>query len=136
MTGLRVIGWRLVRGLCLLLMWLSAAVLMLVWGFLDGTAAAAFGMAPGIFLIGGIGLLFAFVFERSRTPRATASYMATRLVAVLLLAAGAAYLASSVWFAPERDALDENLKGANCGKYAGTIVKGWEQICAEHRERE
>lgn len=136
MASLRVMGWRFVRGLCLLLMVLSAAVLMLVWGFLDGTAAAAFRMAPGIFLVCGIGLLFAFVFERSRTPRATAGYMATRLAAVLVLAAGAAYLANSVWFAPERDALDENLEGATCGKYTGTIVKGWEQICAEQRERE
>lgn len=136
MAGLAVVGWRLVRGLCLLLMLGSASVFMLAWGYFDSTTAGAFGTALGVFLICAIGLLFAFVFERSRTPRATARYMATRVAVVLLLAAGAAYLAHAVWLAPERDALDANLEGATCGKYTGTIVKGWEQICAEQRERE
>lgn len=130
MAGLAVVGWRLVQGLCLLLMFVSASVCMLAWGSFDSSTAGAFGAALGGFLMCGIGLLFAFVFERLRTPRATARYMVTRVAVVLLLAAGAVYLADAVWLAPERDALDANLEGAICGKYTGTIVKGWEQICA------
>lgn len=129
-------GWRLVQGICLLLMFVSASVAMLAWAYFDSSTAGAFGAALGVFLMGVIGLLFAFVFERSRTPRATTRYMATRLAVVLLLAAGAAYLTEAMWLAPERDELDANLEGATCGKYTGTIVKGWEQICAEQRERE
>ncbi|TVT91566.1 hypothetical protein [Pseudomonas sp. RGB] len=129
-------GWRLVQGICLLLMFVSASVSMLAWAYFDSSTAGAFGSALGVFLMGAIGLLFAFVFERSRTPRATARYLATRLPVVLVLAAGAAYLVEALWLAPERDELDANLEGATCGKYTGTVVKGWEQICAEQRERE
>ncbi|QHD04408.1 hypothetical protein [Pseudomonas sp. R76] len=129
-------GWRLVQGICLLLMFVSASVSMLAWAYFDSSTAGAFGSALGVFLMGAIGLLFAFVFERSRTPRATARYLATRLAVVLVLAAGAAYLVEALWLAPERDELDANLEGATCGKYTGTVVKGWEQICAEQRERE
>ncbi|WP_242170131.1 MULTISPECIES: hypothetical protein [unclassified Pseudomonas] len=129
-------GWRLVQGICLLLMFVSASVSMLAWAYFDSSTAGAFGSALGVFLMGAIGLLFAFVFERSRTPRATARYLATRLALVLVLAAGAAYLVEALWLAPERDELDANLEGATCGKYTGTVVKGWEQICAEQRERE
>lgn len=129
-------GWRLVQGICLLLMFVSASVSMLAWAYFDSSTAGAFGSALGVFLMGAIGLLFAFVFECSRTPRATARYLATRLAVVLVLAAGAAYLVEALWLAPERDELDANLEGATCGKYTGTVVKGWEQICAEQRERE
>jgi hypothetical protein len=129
-------GWRLVQGICLLLMFVSASVSMLAWAYFDSSTAGAFGSALGVFLMGAIGLLFAFVFERSRTPRATARYLATRLAVVLVLAAGSAYLVEALWLAPERDELDANLEGATCGKYTGTVVKGWEQICAEQRERE
>ncbi|MGX5795997.1 hypothetical protein ACWHY4_19855 [Pseudomonas sp. E2-15] len=136
MAGLAVIGWRLAQGICLLLMFGSASVSMVAWAYFDSSTSGAFGSALGVFLMGAIGLLFAFVFERTRTPRATARYMATRLVLVVGLAAGTAYLVHAVWLAPERDELDANLEGATCGKYTGTIVKGWEQICAEQRERE
>ncbi|WP_232109175.1 hypothetical protein [Pseudomonas poae] len=73
-------------------MFVSASVSMLAWAYFDSSTAGAFGSALGVFLMGAIGLLFAFVFERSRTPRATARYLATRLAVVLVLAAGAAYL--------------------------------------------
>lgn len=136
MASLAVIGWRLAQVICLLLMFVSASVSMVAWAYFDSSTAGAFGSALGVFLMGAIGLLFAFVFERTRTPRATARYMATRLAVVLMLAAGAAYLVDSVWFAPERDALDESLEGASCGEYTGTVVKGWEPFCAQKRERE
>ena len=133
---MRVFGYRLAQGVCLLLMFLSASIFMLTWGRLDSTTGAIFGAAPGAFLMGGIGLLFAFVFERSRTPRATARYMVTRLAVVLMLAAGAAYVADGIWFSPERDELDAALEGASCGKYTGRIEKGWEQFCAEPRQQQ
>ena len=119
-----VMGWRLLQGICLLLMFISASVFMLVWGYLDSTTASIFGTALGIFLMCSIGLLFAFVFERSRTPRATTRHMATRLAGVLVLAAGAAYAADAMWFAPERDALDAVLKAASESRADPEIAVG------------
>ncbi|MFP7638059.1 hypothetical protein ACLIMJ_02090 [Pseudomonas veronii] len=124
MAGLSVIGWRLVQGLCLLLMFISASVCMLVWDYFDSSTASAFGTALGIFLMCSIGLLFAFVFERSRTPSATVRYLMTRCVVVLVLAAGAAYVADAMWFAPEREALDAALEGASKMRAAPEIIIG------------
>ncbi|SFS29034.1 hypothetical protein [Pseudomonas sp. NFACC42-2] len=123
------IGCRIAQWLCLLLMCVSAIAFILAWAYLDrdsswlGTAAAGF-------VWGGIGLLFACVFERSRTAAATLRFMLTWTSALLVFAAGVAYLVGLLWVGPEQDFMDAQLKGASCGKYTGTIEKGWEQICA------
>ncbi len=129
------IGCRIAQWLCLLLMCVSAIAFILAWAYLDrdsswlGTAAAGF-------VWGGIGLLFAYVFERSRTAAATLRFMLTRTSALLVFAAGVAYLVGLLWVGPEQDFMDAQLKGASCGKYTGTIEKGWEQICARsHSEQ-
>ncbi|WP_426133465.1 hypothetical protein [Pseudomonas sp. PWP3-1b2] len=136
MLRFKEVGCRAAQGLCLLLMFASALVSMMLWGNLTTVTASVFGWAAGVFLWSAIALLFAFVFERSRTPRVTVRHMATRLGVVLVLAAGVAYLADWVWFAPERDAIDAQLRGPSCGQYTGTVEKGWELICAERRRRE
>ena len=97
-------------------------------------APAVDGVAAGAFVWCGIGLLFAFLFERSRTAVATLRFMLTRTVALLMLAAGAAYLVGLLWVEPERDFMEAQLKGASCGKYTGVIEKGWEQICADSKQ--
>jgi len=129
------IGCRIAQWLCLLLMCVSAIAFILAWAYLYrdsswlGTAAAGF-------VWGGIGLLFAYVFERSRTAAATLRFMLTRTSALLVFAAGVAYLVGLLWGGPEQDFMDAQLKGASCGKYTGTIEKGWEQICARsHSEQ-
>ncbi|MEW5715466.1 hypothetical protein AB1462_24315 [Pseudomonas sp. SB113] len=127
--SLSSIGCRIAQWLCLLLMCVSAIAFILAWAYLYrdsswlGTAAAGF-------VWGGIGLSFAYVFERSRTAAATLRFMLTRTSALLVLAAGVAYLVGLLWVEPEQDFMDAQLKGASCGKYTGTIEKGWEQICA------
>lgn len=133
--SLSSIGCRIAQWLCLLLMCVSAIAFILAWAYLYrdsswlGTAAAGF-------VWGGIGLLFAYVFERSRTAAATLRFMLTRTSALLVLAAGVAYLVGLLWVEPEQDFMDAQLKGASCGKYTGTIEKGWEQICARsHSEQ-
>jgi ABC-type uncharacterized transport system permease subunit len=133
--SLSSIGCRIAQWLCLLLMCVSAIAFTLAWAYLYrdsswlGTAAAGF-------VWGGIGLLFAYVFERSRTAAATLRFMLTRTSALLVLAAGVAYLVGLLWVEPEQDFMDAQLKGASCGKYTGTIEKGWEQICARsHSEQ-
>ena len=55
-----------------------------------------------------IGLLFAFVFEQPRTPRATLRFMVSRIAGVVVLAAAAAYLVGTLWIEPERALLDAN----------------------------
>jgi len=129
------IGCRIAQWLCLLLMCVSAIAFILAWAYLYrdsswlGTAAAGF-------VWGGIGLLFAYVFERSRTAAATLRFMLTRTSALLVFAAGVAYLVGLLWGGPEQDFMEAQLKGASCGKYTGTIEKGWEQICARsHSEQ-
>lgn len=75
--SLSSIGCRIAQWLCLLLMCVSAIAFILAWAYLYrdsswlGTAAAGF-------VWGGIGLLFACVFERSRTAAATLRFMLTR----------------------------------------------------------
>ncbi|ETK22192.1 hypothetical protein [Pseudomonas sp. FH1] len=124
---------RVVQWLCLLVMCGSASVFILAWLYLD-RSSSVLGVAAGVFVWCGIGLLFAFVFERSRTAAATLRFMLTRTVALLMLAAGAAYLVGLLWVEPERDFMESQLKGASCGKYTGVIEKGWEQICADSKQ--
>lgn len=135
MAGLAIMGWRLVQGVCLLVMFVSATAFTLAWAYLD-PSSSWLGTAAAGFVWGGIGLLFAYVFERSRTAAATLRFMLTRTSALLVLAAGVAYLVGLLWVEPEQDFMDAQLKGASCGKYTGTIEKGWEQICARsHSEQ-
>ena len=124
---------RVVQWLCLLVMCGSASVFILAWLYLD-RSSSVLGVAAGAVVWCGIGLLFAFVFERSRTVAATLRFMLTRTVALLMLAAGAAYLVGLLWVEPERDFMESQLKGASCGKYTGVIEKGWEQICADSKQ--
>lgn len=124
---------RVVQWLCLLVMCGSASVFILAWLYLDHSSSVL-GVAAGAFVWCGIGLLFAFVLERSRTAAATLRFMLTRTVALLMLAAGAAYLVCLLWVEPERDFMESQLKGASCGKYTGVIEKGWEQICADSKQ--
>lgn len=124
---------RVVQWLCLLVMCCSASAFMVAWLYLD-RSSSMLGVTAGAFVWCGIGLLFAFVFERSRTAAATLRFMLTRTVALLMLAAGAAYLVGLLWVEPERDFMESQLKGASCGKYTGVIEKGWEQICADSRQ--
>ncbi|ASV40541.1 hypothetical protein CI807_07255 [Pseudomonas sp. NS1(2017)] len=119
--------------LCLLVMCCSASAFMGAWLYLD-RSSSMLGVAAGAFVWCGIGLLFAFVFERSRTAAATLRFMLTRTVALLMLAAGATYLVGLLWVEPEHDFMEAQLKGASCGKYTGVIEKGWEQICADSRQ--
>ena len=93
---------RIVQWLCLLVMCGSASVFILAWLNLD-RSSSVLGVAAGAFVWCGIGLLFAFVFERSRTVAATLRFMLTRTVALLMLAAAAAYLVGLLWVEPERD---------------------------------
>lgn len=124
---------RVVQWLCLLVMCGSASAFMVAWLYLD-RSSSMLGVAAGAFVWCGIGLLFAFVYERSRTATSTLRFMLTRTVALLMLAAGAAYLVGLLWVEPERDFMESQLKGASCGKYTGVIEKGWEQICADSKQ--
>jgi len=129
------IGCRIAQWLCLLLMCVSAIAFILAWAYLYRDSSWL-GTASAGFVWGGIGLLFAYVFERSRTAAATLQFMLTRTSALLVFAAGVAYLVGLLWVGPEQDFMDAQLKGASCGKYTGTIEKGWEQICARsHSEQ-
>lgn len=111
----------------------SATLSMLVWVYLD-PASSPLGMAAGVFVWCVIGLLFAFVFERSRTTRATLRFMATRMTAVLVLAAAATYLLDMLWLEPGRDAMNTLLERASCEKYGGTIEESWEQNCTSSKQ--
>lgn len=122
------IGCRVAQWLCLLVMFASATVFMLAWAYLD-PGSAPLGVAVAGFVWCGIGLLFAFVFERSRTTAATLRFMLTRMAAILVLSAAAAYLLGLLWLEPGRDSLDALLERASCEKYGGTIEKGWERNC-------
>ncbi|SFV11901.1 hypothetical protein [Pseudomonas sp. OV546] len=55
--------------------------------------------------------------------------MLTRMAAILVLAATAAYLLGLLWVEPGRDSLDALLERASCEKYGSTIEKGWERNC-------
>ena len=94
-------GCRVVQWLCLLVMFASAGAFMLAWVYLDRSSSVV-GTAAAGFVWCGVGLLFAFVFERSRTGRVTLRFMASRLAAVVLLAAAAAYLVGVLWVDPGR----------------------------------
>jgi hypothetical protein len=100
------IGCRIAQWLCLLIMVVSAAAFILVWVYLDRRASMLGSTAGGV-LWCAIGLLFAFVFEQPRTPRATLRFMVSR-IAVVVLAAAAAYLVGTLWIEPERALLDAN----------------------------
>ena len=100
------IGCRIAQWLCLLIMVVSAAAFILVWVYLDRRASMLGSTAGGV-LWCAIGLLFAFVFEQPRTPRATRRFMVSR-IAVVVLAAAAAYLVGTLWIEPERALLDAN----------------------------
>lgn len=123
------VGCRIGQWLCLLVMFVSATAFMLVWSYLD-RRQAGLGTAAAGFVWGVIGLLFAYVFERPRTVVATLRFMLARTLALLVLATGAVYLIGLLWVEPQQDFLEAQLKDASCGKYTGTIEKGWEQICA------
>ncbi len=101
------IGCRIAQWLCLLIMVVSAAAFMLVWVYLDRRASMLGSAAAGV-LWCAIGLLFAFVFEQPRTPRATLRFMVSRVAGVVVLAAAAAYLVGTLWIEPERALLDAN----------------------------
>ena len=101
------IGWRVAQGLCLLVMAVSATAFMLVWVYFDRRASMLGSAAAGV-LWCAIGLLFAFVFEQPRTPRATLRFMVSRIAGVVVLAAAAAYLVGKLWIEPERALLDAN----------------------------
>jgi hypothetical protein len=101
------IGCRVAQGLCLLVMAVSATAFMLVWVYFDRRASMLGSAAAGV-LWCAIGLLFAFVFEQPRTPRATLRFMVSRIAGVVVLAAAAAYLVGTLWIEPERAWLDAN----------------------------
>lgn len=101
------IGCRVAQGLCLLVMAVSATAFMLVWVYFDRRASMLGSAAAGV-LWCAIGLLFAFVFEQPRTPRATLRFMVSRIAVVVVLAAAAAYLVGTLWIEPERALLDAN----------------------------
>jgi hypothetical protein len=93
------IGCRVAQWLCLLLMAVSATALMLVWVYFDRRASMLGSAAAGV-LWCAIGLLFAFVFEQPRTPRVAVRFMVSRVAAVVVLAAAAAYLVGPLWIEP------------------------------------
>ena len=101
------IGCRVAQGLCLLVMAVSATAFMLVWVYFDRRASMLGSAAAGV-LWCAIGLLFAFVFEQPRTPRATLRFMVSRIAGVVVLAAAAACLVGTLWIEPERALLDAN----------------------------
>lgn len=127
-------GWLMLKWVCLLVMFGFATAFMV--GYLGYLDSVPFGIVIGGFVWSCIGLLIAYVFEQSRSSRAILRFTATRLMAVLILATGAAFLVGIIWVDPERDFIDAQLEGASCGKYTGRIQKGWEEICEAQRLRE
>jgi len=132
-----------VAGVCLMLKWFC---MLLMFGFATAFMvsyldhididAGTSGTLIGGFVWSCIGLLFAYIFQRSRPAKATIRFIGSSIVVVLALATGAAVLVGAIWVQPERDFIDAQLEGASCGKYTGNIQKGWEEICEEQRLRQ